>query len=227
VSLFDGPDLLARCKLHARRPVVDVAMPDASWYSLLTEAQPEVYDDLFSRFPSMQYSAPIQLTTGDGGYTYGFGTTAEGARVRPMGQVEVYANLRAIPDDPLVPGDDFIIEGGLIRIPGHRSRIFSEGPYARLVVVPDVAITAASDEGPALQPPRARMLLVWKALEAWAARPGSGMTPDHYRTRYADTLNGILLEMATAFNRQTGEASNTGSRWYTQLDLGGGSRLNT
>lgn len=220
MAIWDTADLLKRCKRLARRPVTDQAVPDDAWYDWMTEAQEEVYVDLFSRFPDYGYSAPVLLATADGGLTYTFGLDADGAPVRPTGHAEIYPNLSAIPDSPLSPGADFLIEGGLIRMPGNRTRSFANGPYARFVADPDVAID--STHQPQLQPKSARMLLVFKALEKWASRPGSGAKPDYYETKYSNYLNKMIMKLATAFNQQGGQAAGADANrvWWYAGDLG-------
>ena len=200
MPLFDSPDLLARCKRLARRPPVDQAVPDPSWYAWLTEAQSEVYPDVFSRFPAQGYGAPVLMTSNDGGKTYRFGTDIDGANVRPSGHAEVFPNLNSIPQSPLLAGEDYMWEGGGLRMPNNRTRSFNGGPYARFVLHPDTPISATVQ--PLLQPKHARMLLVYKALEQWASRPGSGARPDYYEQKYNKLLNKIFLEFATAYNGQ-------------------------
>ena len=387
MALWDTADLLTRCKLHARRPATDASMPDATWYSFLTEAQAEVFSDLFTRYPDLQYSAPALLTSSDGGKTYGFGTevvpatitytavgdgawtanntparTAQaliaadgtaldylvstiigggtntfysravvftgngqktirfriarssayglhgvalydttnlayamyanidysgttpvvtassfggraagtilsvtdmndgtfevvarsngilashtntlfvyvglatspavvgfyignvrlsdgsGDAIRPMGHAEIYPSLAAIPSSPLLPGSDFVVEGSLIRIAGNRSQAFASGPYARFVARPDTALGLGVD--PTLFPKNARMLLVWKALEAWASRPGSGASPNYFMAKYQAAREAMWIELATEYNKQAGSSA-MGS-WWTGADL--------
>jgi hypothetical protein len=212
MALFDSADLLARCKRLARRPPTDQAMPDSNWYAFLTEAQAEVYPEIFSRFPGQGYSAPVLMTSADGGLTYTFGDDAAGDPIRPTGHAEIYPALNAIPFAPLTPGVDFLIEGGLLRMPANRARTFASGPYARYVLSPDIPI--AADSEPMLQPKHARMLLVYKALEKWASRPGSGARPDYYEGKYNKDLNKLFLELATAYNRQAVTAQGSSSLLY-------------
>jgi hypothetical protein len=117
-------------------------MPDSAWFSFLTDAQEDVFSDLFSRYPDLAYSAPILMTTADGGKTYSFGADVALDPIRPMGSAELYGSLSAIPDNPLLPGSDFLLEGGLVRMPNNMSRLFASGPYARLVLRPDTPISA-------------------------------------------------------------------------------------
>jgi hypothetical protein len=219
-ALWSSPDLLRRLKQYARRPGADLAMTDEVWYDFLTEAQSEVYADLFTRYPAAQYSAPLLLVSDDGGYTYTFGTDADGDPISPMGHTQVFPDLKSIPDAPLVLGHDYEVEGYLLRIPGNRTRTFAAGPYARFVARPDVAITAT--ENPMLYPKDARMLLVWKALQSWAGRPGSGADPSYYSTEYDKLLGKVLINFATAYNH----SATYSGRWWTSADLGQ-NRLNT
>lgn len=213
-GLWSSPDLLRRLKQHARRPATDTSVTDDMWFDWMTEAQGPVFNDLFSRFPAVQWSQATLLTTTDGGYTYQFPTDAGGDPSYPMGFAEVFPTLASIPDSPLVYGEDYEVEGYLLRIPGRRRRTFTAGPYARYVSRPDVAITATVN--PLLFPKESRMLLVWKALESWAARPGSGADPTYYTQQYAAALHSELLKFATAWNRGSGTGA---SRWYSNGDL--------
>lgn len=219
MALWDSADLLARCRLHARRPATDASMPDANWYSFLTEAQPDVFSDLFTRHPCLQYSAPVQMYSLDDGATYVFGVDAAADLIRPMGQTQIFANLRDIPDNPLRVGDDYMIEGSLIRIPNARYRTFAAGPYARFVAMPDVAIDGTHN--PVLYPKHARMMLVWKALEYWAARPGSGASPVYFMQKYDSARDAMWIELATTYNNQGAEGAMEYNRWWTISDFAG------
>lgn len=213
-ALWSSADLLKRCRFHSRRPETDQTMPETAWYDLLTEAQAEVYPALFSRFPWAGYADPKELTSEDGGLTYGFGLDLAGEEIRPHGHAELYPSMEAIPDDPLIEGEDFIAEGDQIRMLGRRARAFPRGIVARLILEPEIPISAAYE--PLLFPKPARMLLVWKALEGWASRPGSGVDPSQYEARYLKLLPETYNDFATAYNRGGGG----GRTWYTGFDLG-------
>jgi hypothetical protein len=218
VPLWDSADLLRRAKNLARRPAVDQAVADAKWFDWMTEAQEEVYSDVFSRFPDFGYSAAVQLITQDGGFTYIFGLDADNDPLQPFGHVELYANQTSIPDSPLVPGYDFIFEGGRIRFPAGKARTYANGggPWARFVADPTAAITAASN--PQLQPKEARMLLVYKALEQWASRRGSGSDPAYWEDRYNKRLMKLIMRLSTAYNMQGAQAAGADAQrawWYS------------
>lgn len=212
MALYDSADLLARCKRLARRPPTDQAMPDSNWYAFLTEAKSETYPDLFSRYPWLGYGAPVLMTTADGGATYTFGLDADGDPIVPGGHAEIYPNLRAIPYSPLVNGEDFMMERNGIRMPGGRTRSFSSGPYARFAARADEPIDET--HAPDLFPKEARMLLVYKALEQWASRPGSGAKPEYYRDKYDRLLNKTFLDLSTFYNRQGGSFEGVASLLY-------------
>lgn len=211
--LWSSADLLRRCKQHARRPAVDQSMTDAMWYSNLTEAQAEVYPRLFACHPDLGYSAPVQMGSLDGGETYLFGYDAAGEDIRPSGHAELYATLESIPDDPMIEGEDFIAEGGLIRMLGNRAVNYGVGPWARLILAPDIPISATYE--PLLYPKPARMMFVWLALAAWAARPGSGASPEYYEAKYEALFQNTLLDLATSYNRNNGLYQ----RWWSGLEL--------
>jgi hypothetical protein len=221
MPLWDSAYCLEYCQDASRRPPTDAAMPAARWYRLLTASQPEVYDDLFTRYPDYGYSAPVgPLATADGGKTYTFPVDADGDPRRPIGHAELYPNLRAIPDYPLEPGVDFIFESGLIRIPNDRTRLFNAGPYARFVAMADRPIDAGNN--PQLQPKHARELLCLKALEKWARRPGSGSRPTYWKSLYDERLQKIYAELATAYNMRGSQAgaATGGQVWWYSSDLG-------
>ena len=208
------------CKRYARRPATDQALTDPVWYGFLSDAPAEVYPRLFSCFPDLGFTAPALLVTADAGRTYTFGLDAAGDRLFPFGHVEIYPSLTAIPDDPLIPNEDFLMEGGRIRMLNNRPRTFPAGPYWRGALVPDATIDAANP--PQLYPKSARLLLVWKALEAWASRPGSGADPRYYADRYQKHEDALFLQLGTAYNQQ----SANGRSWYSGFDLASSGQLN-
>lgn len=215
MALWDSPDLLRRCRQLARRPATDQAVTGLMWYDWLTEAEAEIFATLSAIRPEQFVSAPRLMTTTDGGYTYIFGLDAAGDPIRPLGHAEIYPSLAAIDDDPLVDGDDYLLEGALIRIPNNKTRSWPAGPYARVTLRPDTALSDTSH--PILQPKDARMLMVYKALEKWASRPGSGASPAGYIASYDKLYDTVLMQLATAYNR----GGPVNSRWWTGLDLGG------
>jgi hypothetical protein len=203
MATWDSADLLARCKRFARRPTTDESYPDPDWYASLTEAQAEAITDLAARAPDALYPPPVLLTSADGGKTYTFGTDPAGDLEFPLGHAEIYASLKNIPDEPLEPGLDFIVEGQRIRIPNDRTKTFTDGPYARFVVQPR-AIDASTQ--PTLQPKSARIMIVFKAVEKWASRPGSGADPSYWGRQYDSAFGKSLLALRTQYNMAAAQA---------------------
>jgi hypothetical protein len=79
--------------------------------------------------------------------------------------------------------------------------------------MPDSPVDEVAD--PLFFPKDARMLLVWKALESWASRPGSGADPAQYAAKYEQALSQHYTRLATAYNRQT----RGDGKWWTLGDL--------
>ncbi|MDP9203535.1 MAG: hypothetical protein M3P26_16630, partial [Gemmatimonadota bacterium] len=113
---------------------------------------------------------------------------------------EIYTSKRQIPDEPLEPPIDFILEGTKIRIPNDRTRAFPDGaPYARFVLLPR---TINATTQPTLVPKTARLAIVYGAVAAWASRPGSGADPTYWEKRRDAELAVWLLVMRTQYNMQ-------------------------
>lgn len=197
---YDSSDLLARAKRYARRPATDESYDDVAWYASLTESQGEAIAFIVTRAPDAQYGDPVLLTTSDGGYTYKFGTDPDGDPEFPLGHCEIYASKNNIPEEPLEPVVDFLLEGTKIRIPGNRTRAFADGgPYARFVLLPR-KINATNQ--PTLVPKTARMIIVYGAVERWASRPGSGADPTYWEKRKKEEMGAALLLYRTQYNMQ-------------------------
>lgn len=200
MSDYDSADLLRRAKKLARRPDDDSSIDDTDWYDWLTVGDAEVKTAIVTLAPDAQYGPPVLLTTSDGGATFGFGVDADGDPIFPIGHSEIYTSKKQIPDEPLEPAVDFMIEGTKIRIPNDRTRAFPDGaPYARFVMTP----TRIDDtHPPTLQPKTARIATVYAALEQWASRPGSGADPAYWSKKKADAIAAAVRVYRTQYNMQ-------------------------
>jgi hypothetical protein len=172
-TLYSSADLLQRYIDMAQRPTTESASADfrALAFRLMTEAQSEWITHFAAIVPDVVRSSPLKMESTDGGYTYEFRDSL-GNGVFPIGHVEIRAS-RTGPvltpcSDTAVMGD-YVPEGYRIRIPNGQMRTFTEGPYARAVLPPG---PITEDVEPTLQPPFARVLIVYRALSKWARRGG-------------------------------------------------------
>lgn len=181
---WDAADLLARCKRYAKRPSVDEAFDDPDWYALLTEAEEHWKPILALHLPGPMYNEPTQLTAAADEKTYTFPGETE-----PPLAIEIYTSTNANPLNPGAyhdPNADYVWEGTKIRMVRGRARTFSDGPYGRWISAPGV-IDANTDS--TIQPKRYRGLLVFDALERWAAI-GGYMDPAYWQQRLQKALYG-------------------------------------
>lgn len=204
MATWDSADLLSRVRRYINRPTDDELVTDAFVYALLTEAQTEVLAEIATLAPLAQMGAPVLLTTTDSGVTYTFGTDANGHAVFPLA-CEVYGTVegRELRACSWLSWGDFVIEGDKIRMPGNRALTFDDGPYARFVRA-DASISASIE--PILKPAPARILLVYKALIAFAA-VGGLRDPSPWEEKYVAAWKTWLTAMRTQFADATGVAN--------------------
>ena len=185
-------ELLARCKVLANTPSVDVETPDALWYQLLSDAAVHWQQQLAVAAPGVVVGTPVVLTSTDNGYTYDLPSD-------PIGEVNLY---RTYHGDPMAQGSygdreaDYVREGARkIRLVSGRAESFSQGgPIARYVSAP-AAISATVQ--PTMQPLHLRTLLVTRAVILWSLRGG-----------FRDPAPYLLLEQHQAY----GDPSNPQSQ---------------
>jgi hypothetical protein len=113
-------------------------------------------------------------------------------------------------------GGDFVFEGALIRTPGNRARSFVTGPWARYAAFPE-RITASVQ--PSLQPPAARELILFKALELATEVSGGAMDPLPWATKYAQARTRWVTLWQTQY-QSAGMAALTSPSgpWWLGLD---------
>lgn len=167
MAQFDAADLLARVRRITRTPTPAAVFPtDADMYAFITEAAIDAENRISSTHPKAGIGAPTLMATADGGKTYTFGADSDANNIVPLGAVEIFPSLEAIPDWPLCEYDEYLIEGDKIRIPNNQSRTFAAGaPYARFWT-PTLKIDGST--APTLKPVQARTLIVWGAVEKYA-----------------------------------------------------------
>jgi hypothetical protein len=198
---------------YAGRPATGDAISDANKYARLARAQNVVIEDLASRIPDPQFShaaygsTPTLTTTDNQVFT--FGTDLNTDPSFPIGKMNVYSSIQAIPDNPLIEGQDYLWEGNQIRIPNN-------GTYTGTLywrgIAPLLAITATNQ--PTLTPPPARILIVLEAVRAFATE---GM-------RNPELAQQMAQEYGLSFARwcltlKTAQANRTGNGPVTGLRL--------
>jgi hypothetical protein len=190
-------DLLTRFNSLARRPATDaVGTPEK--YSYLAQGQVDALLDIALLAPDAFFVAPVALTAAADRKTFTFPSS-----IRPVGPVELYPSLAAIPDSPMVEGVDFMAEGSQIRITNNRAH--AGDIYARYVAMPS-DIDASTE--PTLAPPQARELIVFKAVALFAEAGGlRGDLADRMEQRYQQALRKWLLYFHNQYDGQGTGAS--------------------
>lgn len=160
--------LLTLFNRYAGRPASGDSVSDADKYDRLAKAQTDVIADIIVRYPQCLYPtaaySAFPTATNSGDQIFTFGTDGQGYAVAPMGKTRIYASLAAFPNDPLKPGEDYVIEGTQIRIPNNRT--YSGTLYWYGIAVP-TAIAAGVQS--VLFPEPSRLLIVYKAVGEFAS----------------------------------------------------------
>jgi hypothetical protein len=173
VAYLDSQDIIRRAKLRLNRPTVDTAFTvggtDDVLYDFASEEQDEITKLCAIFIPDALVTAPTALTTADGGFTYTFGTDVDSAAIFALGHFSIFATRNDIPDNPLIPGIDFTIEGTKIRIPNNQARSFADGgPYAQTVNPSNVMTSSTQPTIPKIL----RLVLVARVAARGASRLG-------------------------------------------------------
>ena len=183
MAAYDTADLLERVKRLAKRPETDVETVDTDWYRYLADAQLYWLGQFQIHFPRINWDTWELMTPDSDNKVYSFAGT-------PIGRVEIYPSKRSpYPLRAAAPSDhsgDFVWEGtSSIRMMGDAARTFGDGPYARYIERPTAI---AADVEPIMQPPEARLLLVYSAAAAWA-HEGGFRDPSFFE----DLIDGLWL----------------------------------
>jgi len=226
VPLYDSADLLQRFRDLAGRPAVDEALPDAKAFRLLTDAHRHWTEQMAAQVPEALFTPAVKLYSADGGYTYLVAAVEGAAAEEPLAlRVRESRGGRL-----LLPGPDwsdatgYVLEGDRIRFPNHRSRSFTDGPYAQWIVSPGEISAGAQ---PTLKPVRARVLAVYRALATIA--PVIGKDPNHFYNLETELWTGrpddpsdvgLLGSLKQMYQGGYGMGVADG-RWWVSSDLGG------
>lgn len=197
MAYLDRTDLIRRLKVRLNRPATDAAFTvtstDDAYDDALTEAQDELTKLIATYIPDVMTLAPTSLTSSDGGYLYTFGADADTANKFALGFFSVFATRADIPDNPLVPNVDFLIEGTRLRIlPVNTPRTFSDsGPYAMYVPASNVISSSSAPTIPVI----CRMALLEKAGEFACRR--LGLDSSEFKDGFAEAWAAVLASVRT------------------------------
>ena len=201
---YDSPDCLSRLIERIRLPVDDagnVVSQEAGWtastyktslYRLLSDAESQIVQFLAPRIPHWFISAPILLTSADSNYTYAL-KDANGTQIYAIGNMRLYVRLEDIPHSPLIEGQDYTLEGNLIRIPSNRAWPFSTGPYVQST---NETIALSDTVNPTI-PIRTRDAMIAYAAAEFCAQGGI-RDPSPHQSKFAGEMAAICLEARTA-----------------------------
>lgn len=218
MAFLDSADIVRRIKLRLNRPTTDqaftVTTTDDVLYDFATEAQDRVVKLLATFAPDAMWTAPTALSTADSGKTFTFGTDVDAASIFAMGHYRVYDSRSAIPDNPLIAGIDFTVEGTLIRIPNNSTRAFSDGgtPWVQWVSPSNVVTSATQPTLPKI----ARMAMISDGARRAAER--LDQDPSKHEASFQSDWVEILAAIKTQANGKSASYSGRG-RTYTTGDL--------
>jgi hypothetical protein len=222
MSTFDSADLVVRFKNEAGLAAANELNDITDICARLSTAQKDVIDMIAQRHPNPLYQVPVQLTSSDGGYTYGFGTDAQGNAVMPLGWVQIAPNKNGFSGKFFVgwvEGRDFLDEGTVIRMPSGRA--YTGSVWARFVPTPPDIYVAGSDAAgnvhtavqPILNPASARTLIVIRSVQDWAGEGNiNPALANRMQQKWTDKFPALMLTYRTRYKGGGGLIDP--SRWW-------------
>lgn len=175
MATYDSADCLAKFRKAIRQPSTSDFPTDAEAYEYLGQGQIDIYTRLSTYCPAAIRSAPAQMTTADSGYTYTFGTDADGNNKFPIGQIRIFRTRPDNPDTEMIPVVEFLLEGNTIRMPDF-TPFTGAAPYYYGVVLP---LTLTSGTAPTLIPVQAREMIIDAASVRYALDADDGKVSDY------------------------------------------------
>ena len=159
---WQSTDLLTRFNEWANRPASNDTITDAQKYRRLSDGQDQVILECANLMGRILFSAPTQMTSSDGGYTYTYGTDGNGYATFPLAGF-IYPTENAIPAYPWVPQRDYLDEGTQIR--GLYDAPISVAPWFYGIIQPQQLSASVQ---PVIQPTPSRVLIVIQAVKLFA-----------------------------------------------------------
>lgn len=200
MATFSSSDLLTRFNELTGRVSSGDSIADAAKYRRLADAQNVVLADAASRVPKafyqkVAYGSMPTLSTSDN-QVFTFGTDLNGDALFPIGKVEIYPSLQAIPDTPWIEGLDYLNEGTQIRIPSNRTwggTLYWRG------IAPVIALDGTNQ--PSILPPPFRMLIVYEAVRRFSEEGNRDLgLSDRMAASYAREFARFCLVLKTQFS---------------------------
>lgn len=200
MATFTSADLLTRFNELSGRTSSTDSIGDAAKYRRLADAQNVVLADAAARVPKalyqkVGYASMPTLTTSDN-QVFTFGTDVNGDALFPIGKVEIYPSLQAIPDSPWIEGWDYLNEGTQIRIPSNRT--WGGTLYWRGIAP---ALTLDATNQPVILPPPSRILIVYEAVRRFSEEGKADLElADRMSAAYAREFARLCLTLKTQFS---------------------------
>lgn len=200
MATWTSANLLTLFNRLSGRPASGDSISDADKYSRLTDAQNVVLEDAASRVPKAfvskaGYASMPTLTTSDS-QVFTFGTDVNSDPLFPIGKVEIYPSLQAVPDSPWIEGIDYLNEGSQIRIPNNRT--WGGTLYWRGIAP---ALTIDGTNQPTIIPPPFRILIVYEAVRRYAEEGKRDVElADRMRANYERDFARFCLTLKTQFS---------------------------
>jgi hypothetical protein len=211
MATYDNAYLLSAFNRVSGRPSTGLdTILDTTKYQWLSEAQNEIVAAMAATvpwvlYPSVAYASLPTMSTSDN-QVWTFGTDSDGYAIEPMGKVSIYRNLNDIPDNPMIPGVDFLREGTAIRIPNNQTYF---GTLIWRGITPPPDITASQQ--PSLFPEASRAMIWTLAIKNFGE---SG-------NRNPDLANRMAIRIGYPWTGDVGEFARWCTTWRTQYRGGG------
>ncbi len=181
-------------------------------YDFLGEAQDRITKLIAIYVPDAMWTVPTAMSTTDN-KTFTFGADVDSANIFALGHFRVYAQRSDIPDSPLIPGEEYTVEGTLIRIPHNATRTFSDGttPWVTYVAPSNVIAAATQPTIPKI----ARAAMISDAARRGALRlRDSALASDQEEQFQSDWME-LLAAIRTQADRKYSAGSSRIVRWTT------------
>lgn len=223
MAFLDSADIARRIKLRLNRPTTDqaftVTTTDDAIYDFASEAQDRVTKLIATFAPDAMWVAPVALSTSDSGKTFTFGTDVDSASIFALGHYRIYATRSDIPDNPLIPGIDYTVEGTLARIPNNATQVFSDGgtPWAQWVSPSNVMTSATQPTVPKI----ARMCIISDGARRCADRLGedSSKHEAQFQSDWIELLSAVKTQAsfkASSYSGRNRTLSTGDLHWWGQ-----------